>query len=149
MRKLYCFAILIPLLFIGCGNDVSYYTKHGMAVTVGEINMPGQLAVEEWTDDVMDFWEGTHYCWAQCMRRVNQDTHTYFSDEESLISSDGDEVAGLAWTSGKLEIALNEPWRVRAVFIHEISHRYLRVCGDTGGGNGDHAIMRERGLHNI
>jgi hypothetical protein len=148
MKKNVLIKLSIILLFVlfGCGVEPEYYTNHGMGVTVGERNNPGPRTVEFWTDQTIVFWRLYEPHWLQCMNNVTNQVHAFFVDEDHV--SIGDKAyAGFAHRNDlTIEISYGEAFKIRGVFIHELSHIYVGECGGVWSTNGSHAIFDEANL---
>lgn len=140
-------AIIISLILLGCGGvEPDFYTYHGMAVTVGDKNRPGPRTVEFWTDQTIFFWRLHYPQWLQCMNDSTKLVHAIFVDEDHVMSN-GKKYGGLAHSDDlTIEISCCGTWKVRGVFIHELSHVYAGECGGVWSNNGSHAMFDEVNL---
>lgn len=135
--------LMLMLALCACGDtDPSYFTNHGMAVTVGLKNKPGPRTVEKWTDFTIIFWRFFYPSWLACMNDSIAGIHAYFYDEDFVVS-DGSKVGGYAERSLDIHTSNGHRKKVRAIFIHELSHVFVGECGGVWNSNGSHAVFDE------
>jgi hypothetical protein len=136
------FAAGIPLWywFRAIKRKFHYVTKHGIYVVMGKVNKPSKLEVEEWTDEVVEFWtdlefesgakKGPRKLSKEEVENALQGLTIFFHDKEAL-SVLGRLVRGYSW--GR-EIAIgyrpDKPY-IRSLVRHEESHP---VLGENGEG---------------
>jgi len=148
--RFYMKKILLFVLFIAsCDAGFDYETRHGIFVTLGEINRPSQEIVETWTDETLAFWHNT-MTWQDC---TNIDgTTAIFVDEIVLTTVDGQK----AWAYCDLYCQIivmglgseDEQKRskiVRSEFMHELSHLIAYFCGNFSRQDESHKFFRDVG----
>ena len=135
--------ILAVMMLCACGGvDPSYFTNHGMIVTVSEKNRPGPKAVEKWTDFTIGFWRFFHPSWLVCMNNSTASTHAIFYDKD-YVENDGERLAGYAERDLTIHVSNGPGKKVPVTFVHELSHVLVGECGGVWGNHGSHAMFVE------
>lgn len=152
MKHVVCAAFLAAILVVsGCGWPIvdgspsGYVTHHGLLVFIGEDNSPSKYDVQDWTEDAVRFWKSFYLPKTTCMWNHTGQTRASFVDEDHVVDEDGAKFAGLQYDH-RIFISNGPAFKIRGVFIHELSHVLAAYCLGFPGNDESHAEFDRRGL---
>lgn len=141
MRKLLLALFILPACGILDFNYADYSTRHGVAVFHGVDNVPAKGDVERWTDETLDFWAALYPEATSCMYVNTSRVLAIFHDAPHVFLS----CEAVAGTQRKYKINIsNGPYfKIRGVYIHELSHVLVEYCLGLGGNDESHMLFDE------
>lgn len=131
-----------------CGGDIDssrvYISEHGIIVELGETNSPKKQDIDQWAENTIRFWKTYFPDREDCLRYFTWGVNAKFIDIDHVVS-DGKKYSGLQY-SNIIEISNGSPFKIRGVFIHELSHVLVGRCMGKPGNDESHLFFKEHDL---
>lgn len=143
------FLLSIPVVYLirASGLKIDYYTKHNLAVHLGQKNTPSSIEVEAWTEEA---FQNLKIVCPNLLKLDLSGETCVFKDEEKLTMldkfargyrADGGFVVGY---KSDLQLPSNRRAYVKSLFQHEVTHVFMDQLGI--GFGLQHQKMQEYGL---